>query len=87
MTLRQEAVEKMALLPEAGVRVVLAMVDEMLRQNAKEKPNQKANEDIQRRRAAFKAIIDMRARSPFPADFDYDKARAEALTEKYGRFA
>ena len=60
MTLRQEAAEEMALLPE---------------------------EDIQRKQAAFKAIVDMRERSPFPADFDYDRARTEALTEKYGRFA
>lgn len=33
MTLRQKACEKIALLPNDNVRVVLALLDEMIRQN------------------------------------------------------
>ncbi|MBR3623007.1 MAG: hypothetical protein IKN43_06630 [Selenomonadaceae bacterium] len=36
MTLMQTTFEKIALLPEENIRVVLAMVDEMLRQNGRE---------------------------------------------------
>ncbi|MBO6179504.1 MAG: hypothetical protein J6O04_10035 [Selenomonadaceae bacterium] len=36
MTLMQAAVDKIALLPEENIRIVLAMVDEMLRQNGNE---------------------------------------------------
>ena len=39
------------------------------------------NSNIQRKRAALKEIIDMREQSPFPKNFDYDKALKEALNE------
>ena len=87
MTLTEMTMEKVALLPEANVRVVLAMVNEMLRQTGEGAARPERDEGLSRRQAAFKAIMDMRERSPFPADFDYDRARAEALTEKYGHFA
>ena len=42
------------------------------------------NSNVQRKRAALREIFEMREQSPFPKDFDYDKAREEALAEKYG---
>lgn len=84
MTLRQEALEKIALLPEASIRVVLAMVDEMLRQN-KEACIQKENSS-EKKKAAFKALVEMREKYPFP-DVDFDEARRSAMEAKYGRFA
>ncbi len=85
MTLRQMTFDKISLLPDSNVRVVLAMVNEMLRQDTIN-ANDNSDDDIERRRAAFRDIVEMREKSPFPADFDYDKARDEALTQKYGRF-
>ena len=84
LTLKQTTLEKVSLLPDSGLRVVLAMVNEMLRQNNKTEAD-KASKDVQRKEEAFQAILAMRENSPFPADFDYDKAREEALAEKYGR--
>lgn len=84
MTLKQEAAEKIALLPEKGIRVVLAMVDEMLRQN-KEASIKKENSS-EKKMAAFKALMEMREQCPFP-DIDFDEARRSALEAKYGRIA
>ena len=42
--------------------------------------------DRSRKMRAYEAMEAMKRRSPFPKDFDYEKAREEALTEKYGRF-
>ena len=79
MTLRQEAYEKIAALPDNGIRLVIALADELLKQSAAQPaPDEK--------RAAFLDAMEHRRRNPFPADIDVDKLREEAMIEKYGRF-
>lgn len=43
-------------------------------------------QELNRKQAAFEKIEGMRKESPFPKDFDYEKAREEAVREKYGSF-
>ena len=40
----------------------------------------------EQKRAAIETILRMREESPFPMNFDWEKAREEAVREKYGRF-
>ena len=72
MTLAQTAMEKIALLSEANLRIVLAVVNEMLRQNDKTIIAEKADE-TERSLSAFHSVMEKRKKSPFPADFDYEK--------------
>lgn len=74
MTLRQEAYEKMAGLSDNSLRLVIALVEEMRASETDEK------------RAALRNIMEYRRQHPFPKDFDWEKAREEAMIEKYGRF-
>lgn len=45
--------------------------------------------EMKKKKQAFAELeaFRKRARQYFPADFDYEKARAEAVEEKYGSFA
>ena len=83
MTLRQEAYEKIAALPDNGIRLVIALADEILKQS---NPEPVPASDADEKRAAFQNILEYRRQHPFPADFDWEKAREEAVLEKYGRF-
>ena len=78
MTLRQEAYEKMAGLSDDSLRLVLALVEEMRRQSDANGTDEK--------RAALRNIVEYRREHPFPKDFDWEKAREEAMIEKYGHF-
>ncbi len=78
MTLRQEAYEKMAGLSDDSLRLVLALVEEMRRQSNVS--------DADAKRAALRNIMEYSRQHPFPKDFDWEKAREEAMIEKYGRF-
>ena len=86
MTLAQTAIEKISLLSEPNIRIVLAIVNEMLRQNSETDKQCNSSEEVNPKLAAFQSIMDKREKSPFPANFDYEKAREEALSAKYGRF-
>ena len=83
MTLRQEAYEKIAALPDNGIRLVIALADELLKQSAAQPA---PDSDADEKRAAFLDAMEHRRRNPFPADIDADKLREEAMIEKYGRF-
>ena len=85
MTLQQETAEKVLLLPDKNVLIVLAVVNEMLRQNhqTNEQP-EISEEELEKKRKAAQNIMDMWETSPYPKDFDYEKAREEAMKEKYG---
>ncbi|MBR0282147.1 MAG: hypothetical protein IJQ81_11235 [Oscillibacter sp.] len=83
MTLRQEAYEKIAALPDNGIRLVIALADEILKQSA---PQSAPDSDADEKRAAFLNIMEYGRQHPFPKDFDWEKAREEAMIEKYGRF-
>ena len=39
------------------------------------------------KQTAFCEMMKLREESPFPQDFDWEKARAEAMLEKYGDIA
>ena len=83
MTLRQEAYEKMAGLSDNSIRLVIALVEEMRKQSA---PQSAPDSDADEKRAAFQNIMEYGRQHPFPKDFDWEKAREEAMIEKYGRF-
>lgn len=85
MTLRQEAAEKLALLPDTSIRAVLKIVDELLQQHTKNMPHGKEISP-KKKKAALKALIEMREQHPFP-DIEFDEARRMAMEEKYGRIA
>lgn len=79
------------LLPEANVKILLNMIDEMLKQkenqqNIEVDTEENKKERIKRKMSAVQSIIEMRNKSPFPADFNYDEVLEEAITKKYGRF-
>lgn len=117
-TLRQEATELLAALPEQKLSSLITYMKSLQRELQQEMPRttrhdidirkytgsagklfgskeeideyvnemRGKNSNIQRKRAALQEIIAMREQSPFPKDFDYDKALEEALSIKYGRF-
>ena len=83
MTLRQEAYNKIDALSDNGIRLVIALADEILKQS---NPQPAPASDADVKRAAFRDIMEYGRRNPFPKDFDWEKAREEAMIEKYGRF-
>ena len=83
MTLIQEAYEKMTLLPESNIRMIIALLDEMLKQSDSV-PVEK--DTLTKKQAAFQRMLTMQAENPFPKDFDWEKSREEAMREKYGHF-
>ncbi|MBQ9347825.1 MAG: hypothetical protein IJT94_10915 [Oscillibacter sp.] len=85
MTLQQEAMMKISSLPDAHVRCVIALVDEMLKQVKQDSASDAAG-NINEKRAAFLEGEEHRRQYPFPAEIDIEKIREEALVEKYGRF-
>ena len=86
MTLRQEAYEKLTVLPDSGLRIILAVADELIRQNRTEDRKKSDSKRIQEKQAAVERIIQMREEAPLPSDFDWKSAREAAMREKYGRF-
>ena len=64
---------------------MLPMVDEMPRRGMTD-TNQESQESAEKKRAAFQRLLQLREQFPFPADYDLEKAREEAMREKYGRF-
>ena len=79
MTIKQETIKKISLLSEKNIYVVLAMVDEMLRQE-----NVIVEKRTDKKMQAYQEIIDLAKKNPVPKDFDFEHAREEALIEKYG---
>ena len=84
MTIRQEAYGKLMMLSDAGLRIVLSMVDEMLRQGMT--IGYGSQGDLEEKRVAFQQLLQSREQYPFPSDFDPEKAREEAMREKYEHF-
>ena len=84
MNLAQSAIDKMALLSEANLQIVLAIINEMIQQEEDSTAQSSRESSRELKREAFRSIMEMRKNSPFPKDFDYDKAREEAVAEKYG---
>ena len=83
MTLRQEAYEKISCLPDDSVRLVIALMDEMLRRSDQSASLADSRENGS---AAFADVMEYRRLRPFPKDIDWENARKEAIAEKYGRF-
>ena len=79
--LKEQAYRKIAALSARNVRLLVALADEMMRQ---EQSGRDADLGEERQRI-FREMLTMRARHTFPADFDYRKTLADALEEKYGR--
>ena len=79
MTLRQKACEKIALLPDDNVRIVLALLDEMIRQNNEYNVDSK-------KKQAYQNILKLREQSTFPKNFNYQEILEESLAKKYADF-
>ena len=86
MTLRQEAYEKLTVLPDSGLRIILAVADELIRQGKIKDGHDSDSKSIERKQAALETIFRMRTDAPVPPDFNWQEAREEAMREKYGRF-
>ncbi len=81
MTLQQAAYNKINMLSDNDLKILLIFADELI-----EKQNIKNEKDVDKKISAFNELLEIRAKNPLPADFDFDKAREEALEEKYGSF-
>lgn len=80
MTIQQEAYEKIMKLPDNGVRLVIALADEIARQ---ESFVQQVDEEKERKKKAYQDMLGMKKRSTYPRDFDYKKVREEAVNDKF----
>lgn len=86
MTIQQEAYEKIMRLPEDGIRLILVMADEIARQHGIFNDTDAENEKgvlLAKKKKAFQNMLEMRAQSTYPKDFDYRKVLEEAVNEKY----
>ena len=81
MTLQQTAYDKISMLSDNDLKILLIIADGMLRQK-----NSTHEEDTEKKLNAINDLLKIRQRNPLPADFDFDIAREEALKEKYGCF-
>lgn len=76
----------------AGLKLIIALADEIENQgmfmntNESHVNEEERLQELNRKQTAFKKMEAMRKESPFPKDFDYEKAREEAVSEKYGRW-
>lgn len=80
MTIQQEAYEKIMKLPDNGVRLIIALADEIARQ---ESFVQHVDAEEERKKKAYQDMLGMKERSTYPRDFDYEKVREEAVNEKF----
>ena len=80
MTLQQEVCEKIMGLPDDSVRLVLSFVNGIISPLHTSDQN-----ELAKKRRSYEAMMEMKKASKYPRDFDYNKAREEAIFEKYGR--
>ena len=81
MTLQQIARDKISMLSDSDLKILLVIADGMLKEK-----NFVQDRDVEKKMAAIDDLLKIRKRNPLPADFDFDIAREEALKEKYGCF-
>lgn len=81
MSIQQEAYEKIMKLPDDGIRLILALADEIARQ---EKTAQYADIERERKKKAYQDMLQMKEQSSYPKDFDYKKIMEEAMNERFG---
>ena len=86
MTLRQEAYQKMEMLPDSSVRLVIALLNEMLSQTLAASKSMGPERTGHDSHADFLDILKFREEHPCPPNFDWEKAREEAMIEKYEHF-
>lgn len=85
MTIQQEAYEKIKKLPEDGIRLILAMADEIARQHGiffDSETERGKSEQLENRKKVFQNKMEMREQSTYPKDFDYRKTLEEVVNEK-----
>ena len=82
MTIQQEAYEKINTLPDDTVRLLIEIMNKFIHAESTqtvEKTSAKSEKLL-----AFERLEEMKKNSPVPKDFDFVKAREEAMKEKYG---
>jgi hypothetical protein len=85
MTLQQEAYEKIKILPDDGVKMIIVIADEIakLQNRSHSSSNKQKNDKSQ----FYKDMLNMRNDLYYPNDFDYKSVVMEDITEKYGSFS
>lgn len=79
MTIQQEAYEKIMKLPDDGVRLIIALADEIARQSSFLSC---MDAERARKKKAFQDMLDMKKQSAYPKDFDYKKVMEKACNIK-----
>ena len=79
MSVRQEAYSKIDSLPDDdSIRMIIGMIDQY------QKYIDAKNDAKKKKMAAFSELEKLKKELSFPENYDYDKARREAVNEKYG---
>ena len=81
--LLESAYQKMKGLSEEALLRIIAVIDEIM-QNPVTITDSHTQAD--RKKAAYQAMLDMKARSKYPSHIDEKKIKEEAIAEKYGCF-
>lgn len=85
MTLKQEAYEKIDSLPnDESIRFVINIIDQFKAAINRTAVDVGEEDVLSAKRQAFLHMEEMKKKRPFPPDYDYEKARDEAVAEKYG---
>jgi hypothetical protein len=82
-------IEKLDVPINSSYKVIVTFVEPAMDTTQKTKQVELEEADMAKRRAAFERLMQTitSSKETLPADFDVDKARYEALEEKYGPFA
>ena len=81
--LLDSAYRKMEGLSEEALVRIIAVIDEMISAPV---THTDADTQADRKKAAYQAMLDMKACSKYPSHIDEKKIKEEAIIKKYGRF-
>ncbi|MCM1386955.1 MAG: hypothetical protein NC231_06485 [Bacillus sp. (in: Bacteria)] len=85
MTLRQEAYAMIDALPDDdSIQFFIDMIKQFNSVMKKNKRMSEVQNTVSGKRQAFLHMEEMKKKYPFPADYDYEQVRREAMEEKYG---
>ena len=87
MTARQEAHAMIDEMPEESIQALIPVMAKLIPFRKKEPANEERTENsISSKMQAFLEMEELRKQKCFPADFDWEAERREAVNEKYGSF-
>ena len=87
MTLRQEAHSMIDTLPDDdSIQFFIDMIKQFNSVLKKAEKKETSRTALSEKKQAFLRMEERKKAHPFPKDYDFEQARKEAVTEKYGRF-